>query len=104
MVETSRTSESLEKGQERQLSLQVSTLLGCDVRPSRIFLWLGAERGEYQWIASLDRRPRVLRFGRPRRHFHVAGVRASYLGNPVVTIGLAAAGWFRHLRRVKRRV
>jgi hypothetical protein len=44
----------------------------------------------------------VLRYPRQRRFLHVGGGQVSYLGNPLVTMGLAAWGWFRHLRRLRR--
>jgi hypothetical protein len=96
--------DSLEKGQERQLTLQLGRILGLDVRPSRVFFWFGSERNDAVKIASLARRPRILRRGRPRRFMHVKGVEASYLGNPLITVSLAVWGWFKHFRRVKRRL
>jgi hypothetical protein len=97
-------SNSLEKGQERQLTLQLGRILGLDVRPSRVFFWFGSERNDAERIVSLARRPRILRRGRPRRFVRGMGVEASYLGNPIITVTLAVWGWFRHFRRLKRRV
>ena len=101
---TTRTATEPEKGQERQVTVQAGDFFGFDLRPSRVFLWVGRQRDENLRIASLARKPRVLRYPRQRRFFHVGGGEVSYLGNPLVTMALAAWGWFRHLRRVKRRV
>lgn len=97
-----RTAAEPEKGQERQVTVQAGDFFGFDVRPSRVFLWVGRQRDESARIVSLDRRPRVLRYPRQRRFLHVGGGEVSYLGNPLLTMTLAAWGWFRHLRRVKR--
>jgi hypothetical protein len=97
-----RTAERPEKGQERQVTVQAGDFFGFDLRPSRIFFWLGRGRDEQTRIASLDRKPRVLRYPRQRRFVHIGGGQVSYLGNPLVTLWLAAWGWLRHLRRLRR--
>jgi hypothetical protein len=92
-------SQALERGVERQVVLQVGPLLGLDLRPSRLFFWYGAERGRGERIVSLDRAPRVLRQGRPRRYVHLPGVEVSYLGNPLVTVLLSGRSWWHRLRQ-----
>jgi hypothetical protein len=101
---STRTAEQPEKGLERQVTVQAGSLFGLDLRPSRLFFWLGDRHDHEPFIVSLDRRPRVLRFARQRRFVHLGGGQVSYLGNPLVTMWLAAWGWFRHLRRAKYRL
>ena len=93
-------SQALERGVERQVVLQVGPLLGLDLRPSRLFFWYGADRTEGERIVSLDRAPKVLRQGRPRRYVHLPGVEVSYLGNPLVTVMLSGRSWYNRLRRM----
>ena len=93
-----RQGRELERGVERQITLQVGPLAGVDVRPSRIFVWYGSERTDTERIVSLDRAPRVLRRPHSRRYLQLPGVRVSYLGNPAVTLALASGAWYRRLR------
>jgi hypothetical protein len=92
-------SQALERGVERQVVLQVGPFAGLDLRPSRLFFWYGADRGAGERIVSLDRAPRVLRQGRPRRYLHLPGIEVSYLGNPLVTLALSGRSWYRRLRQ-----
>lgn len=92
-------SAAIERGVERQVVLQLGPLLGLDVRPSRLFFWYGPDRTAGERIVSLDKAPRVLRQGRPRRFVRLPGIEVSYLGNPLVTLLLAARGWYGRLRR-----
>ena len=88
-VETTK-SALVEQGRERQLSIQAGPLFGVDLRPSRLFFWLGDERHGQERVVSLDRPPKVLR-GQPRRRFlRLGAAEITYLGNPVVTLGLSA--------------
>ena len=93
-----RQSTELERGVERQIVLQVGPLVGIDVRPSRLFVWVGGERTDSERIVSLDKAPRVLRRARPRRYLQLPGLEVSYLGNPAVTLALASGAWYRRLR------
>jgi hypothetical protein len=101
---STRTAEQPEKGLERQVTVQAGGLFGVDLRPSRLFFWLGRRDDHEPYIVSLERKPRVLRYPRQRRFLHLGGGQVSYLGNPLVTLTLAAWGWFRHLRRAKYRL
>ena len=95
-VEKTR-SAIVEQGRERQLSIQAGSLFGIDLRPSRLFVWLGGERHGQERVVSLDRPPKVLR-GQPRRHILKLGAaEISYLGNPAVTLGLSAYNYGRHV-------
>jgi hypothetical protein len=101
---SARTAEQPEKGLERQVTVQAGGLFGLDLRPSRLFFWLGQRDDHEPYIVSLERKPRVLRYPRQRRFVHLGGGQVSYLGNPLVTVVLATWGWFRHLRKAKYRV
>ena len=95
-VETTK-SALVEQGRERQLSIQAGALFGVDLRPSRLFFWLGDERRGQERVVSLDRPPRVLR-GQPRRRFlRLGAAEISYLGNPALTLTLSA---YNYTRRV----
>lgn len=98
----SRQALKAEHDQERQLTVQVGPLLGFDVRPSRMFFWLGSERDRGQRIVSLGRPPRVLRRPQQRRFVRAGHTEVSYLGNPVVTVGLSLARGLRQAWRTKR--
>jgi hypothetical protein len=94
LVETKKSTVA-EQGHERQLSVQAGPLFGVDLRPSRLFFWLGDERQGQERVVSLDRPPKVLR-GRHRRRFvRVGGAEISYLGNPALTLGLSAYSYGR---------
>ena len=73
-------------GEERSVEVQVGGLFGIDLRPTRLFVWLGPRRrGER--ILWLGAQPRISSTPR-RRHEMTAGpVRVSALGNPIVTLG-----------------
>jgi hypothetical protein len=95
-LETNK-SALVEQGQERSLSLQAGSLFGVDLRPSRLFLWLGYERRGQERVISLDRPPKVLR-GQPRRRFlRLGGAEISYLGNPAVTLSVSAYNYGRRV-------
>lgn len=90
-----------EHGHERQVSVQAGPLFGVDLRPSRLFVWLGDERHGQERVVSLDRPPKVLRGQHRRRFLRIGGAEISYLGNPAVTLGLSA---YSYGRRVLARI
>jgi hypothetical protein len=94
-----------EYAQERQVTVQVGRLGGFDLRPSRLFFWLGRDRDRRQRIVSYGRPPKVLRTPRRRAYVHLGGIEISYLGSPVVTVPLSLSRSVRHLwrRRAARR-
>ena len=94
LVEASK-STAVEQGHERQVSVQAGSLFGVDLRPSRLFFWLGEERHGQERVVSLDRPPRVLRGQHRRRFLRVGGAEISYLGTPAVTLGLSAYSYGR---------
>ncbi len=87
------------------MTVQVGRLGGFDLRPSRLFFWLGRDRDRRQRIVSYGRPPKVLRAPRRRAYVHLGGIEISYLGNPVVTVPLSLSRNVRHLwqRRAARR-
>jgi hypothetical protein len=73
-------------GEERRVEVQVGGLFGIDLRPTRVFVWLGTRRrGER--ILSLGAPPRLSRRPRRRREIVAGPLRVSALGNPIVTLG-----------------
>ncbi len=94
-----------EYAQERQVTVQIGRLGGFDLRPSRLFFWLGRDRDRRQRIVSYGLPPKVLRKPRRRAYVHLGGIEISYLGNPAVTVPLSLGRGLRHLwqRRAARR-
>jgi len=89
--DTYRIDEEPSTHQERTLALQASRWGGTEIRPTRVFLWLGERTHGQERIVTLGSRPRLLRIPRRRRHVELLGCRVSYLGNPAVTLGLFVA-------------
>ena len=74
---------------ERSLELQLGALGGFDLRPTRLFVWSGAEREERARIVSLgfapgDPGPEV-----PGRKVEAGAVSVRTRGNPLLTVALA---------------
>lgn len=76
--------------QERSLSFCAGGWGGTEIRPTRLFLWLGHREPGSEWILPLGSEPRLLRVPRRRRHLEFGSWRVSFLGNPLVTLGLFA--------------
>ena len=91
------------RGVERSLEVQVGPLGGFDVRPTRIFLWGGAERAGRERIVPLGSPPRNLRLPRREREVQAGAVRVRALGNPLMTVALAAAHVARTIARERER-
>jgi hypothetical protein len=77
------------RGVERSLEIQLGALGGLDLRPTRVFLWAGAEREGRERIVPLGSPPRSLRIPRRERELQAGGVQVRSLGNPLMTIALA---------------
>jgi hypothetical protein len=77
------------RGVERSLEVQIGSLGGFDLRPTRFFVWAGEERKGRERVVPLDSPPRNLRIPRRERRVEVGLVRARTLGNPLMTIALA---------------
>jgi hypothetical protein len=74
---------------ERSLELQLGALGGFDLRPTRLFVWSGAEREQRARIVSLgfapgDPGPEV-----PGRKVEAGSVSVRTRGNPLLTVALA---------------
>jgi hypothetical protein len=94
-----RHSDVRVRGRERELEVQVGPLGGFELRPTRIFVWLGEERAERQRIVSLGSAPRSLMIPRREREMLAGNLRVRSLGNPLMTIALAGVHAFRAARR-----
>jgi hypothetical protein len=79
--------------------VQVGALGGFELRPTRLFLWAGQERGGRVRIVSLGSAPRSLLIPRRERELFAGAVRVRMLGNPVMTLALAGVHAFRAARR-----
>lgn len=90
-------------GEERSLEVQVGPFFGVDVRPSRVFLWTGPNRGTRR-IVPLSHRPRTMVVPRRRRQFRAGPVEVTLLGNPLVTLGQAGIAAARVARRGRREI
>jgi hypothetical protein len=92
------------RGVERSLEIQVGSLGGLDLRPTRCFVWTGSERGAGgERVVSLGSAPRSLLVPRRRRELRAGAVRVTSLGNPLMTIALAGVHATRKLRAQKSR-
>jgi hypothetical protein len=92
----------LVRGVERSLEIRLGSLGGLELRPTRCFLWTGEEREGRERILSLGIPPRGLVVPRRERELHAGPVTVRSLGNPLFTVGLAAAHAVRRLREERR--
>jgi hypothetical protein len=97
-VQASRSAVT-ERDQERQVAVQVGRSFGFDLRPSRLFVWAGAEREGHERIVSLGKPPARMQAPRRRRWLKVGPAEVSYLGSPAVTLPLSALRYAQHVRR-----
>jgi hypothetical protein len=97
-VQASRSAVT-ERGQERQVAVQVGRSFGFDLRPSRLFVWAGAEREGHERIVSLGKPPARMQAPRRRRWLKVGPAEISYLGSPAVTLPLSAWRYAQHVRK-----
>jgi hypothetical protein len=100
-VVKTESSSIVEAGQERQFTVQAGSLFGVDVRPSRLFFWVGPEREGHERIVSLGRAPKVMRAARHRRFVKVGAAEISYLGNPAYTLGVSLYRYARQLAQAR---
>ncbi|MCL5942264.1 MAG: hypothetical protein M1325_01860 [Actinobacteria bacterium] len=82
--------ETATRHQERALILSAGRWGGAEIRPTRVFLWLGPHDPDRERVLPLGLEPRLLRVPRRRRHLEVGSCRVSFLGNPAVTLTLFA--------------
>ena len=91
------------RGVERSLEVQIGSLGGFDLRPTRFFVWAGEERKGRERVVPLDSPPRNLRIPRRERRVEVGLVRARTLGNPLMTIALAGVHAAKKVNAERRR-
>jgi hypothetical protein len=91
------------RGVERSLEVQIGSLGGFDLRPTRFFVWAGEERKGRERVVPLDSPPRSLRIPRRERRVEVGLVRARTLGNPLMTIALAGVHAAKKISAERRR-
>jgi len=91
------------RGVERSVEVQLGPLGGFDLRPTRLFVWAGAERAARERVVSLDSPPRNLLIPRREREIQAGAVRVRSLGNPVMTAALAGVYAARKIARERRR-
>lgn len=89
------------KGVERSLAVQVGAWGGFDLRPTRFFVWAGAERGSAERVLPLGSAPRNLKIARRPKELQAGSVQVRTLGNPLMTIALASVYAAREWRRAK---
>jgi hypothetical protein len=101
-VATEKKKGELVRGVERCVEVQLGSLGGFELRPTRCFLWAGEERVGRERVLSVGRAPRSLLIPRRERHLDAGGVHVRTLGNPLVTVALAGVHVARTLRAGKR--
>jgi hypothetical protein len=91
------------RGRERELEVQLGTLGGFEVRPTRLFLWRGHDRTGRERVVSLGSAPRNLMIPRRERELRAGAVRVRSLGNPLMTLALAGVHAVRAASREAKR-
>lgn len=82
-------------GTERAFEVKVGALGGFEVRPTRVFVWAGAERRATERLMPLAERPVGLEHPRRESVVHLGPVEVRSRGNPLMTVALAGAIAFR---------
>jgi hypothetical protein len=88
LVERKRHSEEV-SGSERALEVRLGTVGGFELRPTRLFVWRGAEREADERIVAFGERPSGLDYPRHETSTRAGSVEVRTLGNPLMTIALA---------------
>lgn len=100
MTETpGETSPARVRGVERSLQVRIGGLGGFELRPTRFFVWSGAEREGNERILPLGSAPRSLTIPRRPREVEAGPFEVRTLGNPLLTIALAGVHAARTVRR-----
>lgn len=97
-VEKSRSPERI-RGVERSLEVQVGSIGGFDLRPTRFFIWAGSTREGREQVLPLGAAPRNLQIPRRPRELKAGTVMVRSLGSPLMTIALAGVHAVRKARR-----
>ena len=94
-----RNSPARVRGRERGFEVQLGDLGGFELRPTRLFLWPGSDREGQARVLSLGRAPRSLLLPRKENEYVAGAVRMRSVGNPLMTLALAAVHTARAVRR-----
>jgi len=97
-VESSRSPERI-RGVERSFEVQVGSLGGFDLRPTRFFIWAGSTREGREQVLPLGAAPRSLQIPRRPRELRAGAVTVRSLGSPLMTVALAGVHAVRKARR-----
>jgi hypothetical protein len=90
LLERDRRPEEI-AGAERAFEVKLGSLGGFEVRPTRLFVWKGAEREESERLVPLADRPVGLEYRRRESTLRVGGLEVRSRGNPLMTLALAGA-------------
>lgn len=80
--------EVVTRGQEQGLSVTAGRWGGAELRPTRVFVWLGNRDLGHERVLPTGLEPRLLRGARRRRHLRLGTWHIAFLGNPAITLGL----------------
>ncbi len=94
-----RNSPARVRGRERGFEVQLGELGGFELRPTRLFLWPGSERESQSRVLSLGRPPRNLLLPRTETVYRAGSVQMTSVGNPLMTVALAAVQTVKTIRR-----
>jgi hypothetical protein len=94
-----RNSPARVRGRERGFEIQLGELGGFELRPTRLFLWPGPNRESEARVLSLGRPPRNLLLPRTESEYRAGSVRVRSVGNPLMTVALAAVQTAKAVRR-----
>ena len=86
---------------ERSLEVQVGSLGGFELRPTRMFLWGGTER-EGQRVVALGAPPTPSLNQTRERELHAGALEIRTHGSPLMTVALAGVHAVREFRRALR--
>ncbi|MEZ5098846.1 MAG: hypothetical protein R3C15_03400 [Thermoleophilia bacterium] len=89
-LERTRSEEPI-RGEERALEVRLGSLGGIEVRPTRLFVWKGAEREGAERVVPLADRPVGLDYERTETTTRAGAVEVRSVGNPLMTVALAGA-------------
>jgi hypothetical protein len=93
-----RESAARIRGRERELEIQLGSLGGFELRPTRLFVWHGDQRAGRERVVSLGSAPRSLMIPRREHELRAGAVRVRSLGNPLMTMALAGVHALRAAR------
>ena len=94
-----RNSPERVRGRERGFEVQLGELGGFELRPTRLFLWPGADRETQSRVLSLGKPPRNLLLPRTETLYRAGSMRMTSVGNPLMTLALAAVHTAKAVRR-----